>query len=172
MKFLKKIRIKMASPQDRAELLKRDGLKIGSDCEVYPGVKFGTEPYLITIGDHVRITADVRFITHDGGVWVIRNLKNKSDIDKFGTIEIGNNVMIGTGATIMPNTKIGNNCIVGAGAIITKNVPDNSVVAGVPGKIICSIDDYYAKHYNTFLNTKGLSKDEKKKAVMKYYNMF
>lgn len=157
------------SPEKRAELLKRDGFKMGIGCEVYPGVKFGTEPYLITIGDYVRITADVRFITHDGGVWVIRNLKNKHDLDKFGMIQIGNNVMIGTGAVIMPNTMVGNNCIIGAGSIVTKNVPNNSVVAGVPAKVISSIEDYYKKNSNQFLTTKGLDKNEKKRRLIEYY---
>lgn len=167
--ILKKIKLRTASPTQRAALLKRDGLKIGKGCEVYPGVTFGTEPYLISIGNYVRITADVKFITHDGGVWVLRHLKNEPDLDKFGPIHIGNNVMIGTGAIIMPNTTIGNNCIVGAGAVITRNIPDNSVVVGVPGKIIGNIEDYYKKNKKQLLKTKGLDRKEKRKILLEQY---
>ena len=81
---------------------------------------FGSEPYLITIGDHVRITAEARFITHDGGVWVFRNEEKMKDVDVFGTIEIGNNVHLGNDVIIMPNVKIGDNVVIGCGAVVTK----------------------------------------------------
>lgn len=50
--------------------------------------------------------------------------------------EIGNNVYIGAGAKILGPIKIGNNSIIGAGAVVLTDVPENSVVAGVPAKII------------------------------------
>ncbi|MEO8769690.1 MAG: acetyltransferase [Ferruginibacter sp.] len=55
-----------------------------------------------------------------------------------GFVKIGDCSLIGSGAVVMPEVKIGNNCIVGAGAVVTKNVPDNSIVAGVPAKFIRS----------------------------------
>jgi acetyltransferase-like isoleucine patch superfamily enzyme len=48
--------------------------------------------------------------------------------------------LIGTGATILPGVTVGKNAIVAAGAVVTENVPDNSIVAGIPAKIIKSID--------------------------------
>lgn len=168
--FINIIKFRFASPNGRAELFKKDGMKIGDNCEVYPGVSFGTEPYLISIGDHVRITANVKFITHDGGVWVIRKLKDRPQIDKFGTITIGNNVMIGSGSIIMPNAKIGNNCIIGAGAVVTGAIPDNSVAAGVPARVISDIDSYYEKNLHRFVDTKGLSPKEKKSYILSNYD--
>ena len=50
------------------------GVKIGKDCEIYTTVNFGSEPYLITLGDHVRVNENVQFVTHDGGVWVLRHM--------------------------------------------------------------------------------------------------
>ncbi|MNG38364.1 Maltose O-acetyltransferase [compost metagenome] len=44
--------------------------------------------------------------------------------------------MLGTNATVLPKVTIGKNVIVGAGAVVTKDVPDNSLVVGIPGKII------------------------------------
>jgi sugar O-acyltransferase (sialic acid O-acetyltransferase NeuD family) len=53
-----------------------------------------------------------------------------------GNVAIGEGTHIGAGATIIPNIKIGKWCVIGAGAVITKDVPDYSLVVGVPGKII------------------------------------
>jgi carbonic anhydrase/acetyltransferase-like protein (isoleucine patch superfamily) len=51
---------------------------------------------------------------------------------------IGNNSLIGMGATVLNGAKIGNNCLIGAGALITENkvIPDNSLVMGAPGKVV------------------------------------
>ena len=53
-----------------------------------------------------------------------------------GNVTIGEGTQIGAGATKIPNTKIGKWCVIGAGAVITKDVPDYSLVVGIPGKII------------------------------------
>ena len=53
-----------------------------------------------------------------------------------GNVKVGEGTNIGAGATIIPNIKIGKWCIIGAGAVITKDIPDYSLVVGVPGKII------------------------------------
>lgn len=148
--------------------LSRGGEKLGVDCEIYPDVEFGSEPYMITIGNHVRITNGVRFVTHDGGVWVLRNL-GLENADIFGKIEIGDNVHIGWNAIIMPNVSIGNNCVIGAGAVVTKSIPDNSVAVGVPAKVIESIDEYYAKAQNKCVYTKTLSWEKKKDYLIKKY---
>lgn len=53
-----------------------------------------------------------------------------------GNIKVGEGTHIGAGATVIPNIKIGKWCTIGAGAVITKDIPDYSLVVGVPGKII------------------------------------
>jgi acetyltransferase-like isoleucine patch superfamily enzyme len=58
----------------------------------------------------------------------------------YKDIEIGDNVWIGTNAIILPGIKIGNNSVIGAGSVVTKNVFSNTVVAGVPAKIIRNIN--------------------------------
>lgn len=56
-----------------------------------------------------------------------------------GHIHIKKNAWIGAGATIMQGVIIGENAIVAAGAVVSKNVPDNTIVGGIPAKIIKSI---------------------------------
>lgn len=142
------------------------GAIIGSDCSIHPTVNMGSEPYLVSIGNHVRINAGTSINTHDGGLWVVRYIhKEYKDVDTFGKVMIGNNVHIGTNAVIMPGVSIGNNCIVGVGAIVTKNVPDNSVVAGVPAKIIETLDVYIQKNKNKFVNIHSMSRGEKRNFI-------
>ncbi len=52
-----------------------------------------------------------------------------------GFAKVGSCTLVGSGSTILPEVKIGANCIIGAGSVITRDIPDNSVVMGVPGKI-------------------------------------
>jgi len=52
----------------------------------------------------------------------------------LGKVHIGNNTIIGSNAVILPGIEIGNQVIIGAGAVVTKNVPDNAVVKGIPGR--------------------------------------
>lgn len=56
---------------------------------------------------------------------------------------IGNNTLIGMGATILNGAKIGNNCLIGAGALVTegKEIPDGSMVLGAPGKVVRQLDE-------------------------------
>ena len=150
---------------------RKQGAVIGDNCEIYPSANF-MEPYLIEIGHHVRINESVNFVTHDGGVWVLRGLgKEKQDenIDIFGKIRIGNNVHIATNVTIMPNVKIGSNVIVGCGAIVTHDIPDNSIVVGIPARVIESVDEYYEKNRSRFVYTKQMTNKEKRKYLMQYF---
>ena len=157
---------KMCSFEKRAKLLKLQGVKIGNNCEIYSNTSFGSEPYLIEIGNNVRISAGVKLTTHDGGLWVLRNLNDElSNSDKFGRIKIGNNVHIGIDSIIMPKVTIGDNVIIGAGSVVTKNIPSNSVAVGVPAKIIESVDEYYEKNKDKIVFTRNLNSMEKRKFI-------
>ncbi|MDW3028003.1 serine acetyltransferase [Acinetobacter baumannii] len=61
-------------------------------------------------------------------------------LDPDGIPVIGNNVYISAGARVLGGITIGNNVIIGANAVVVKDVPDNSIVAGVPAKIIRQVD--------------------------------
>ena len=121
---------------------KKIGVRIGQGCRLLNihSKTFGSEPYLITIGNHVTVTSGVRFINHDGGMWIFR--QQEPDIELFGPIEIGNNVFLGMNTLILPNVTIGNDCVIGAGSIVTKSIPSGSVAVGTPARVIKSIKEY------------------------------
>jgi acetyltransferase-like isoleucine patch superfamily enzyme len=142
------------------------GVEIGIGCRLIGNVDFGSEPYLISLGDHVSVT-NTQFVTHDGGVWVFRDKYPQVDLMK--PVKIGNNVFIGTNCIIMPGVTIGDNVVIGAGAIVTKNIPSNCVAAGVPAKYIKSLDEYLASSKPKWINTKLLPPEEKRKFLLSHF---
>ena len=105
---------------------------------------------LIKIGNNVHIASNVHFITHDI-THVMLNLREKEKCawggytETVGCIQIEDNVFIGSGTQILSNVRIGKNVIVGAGALVNNDIPDNSVAAGVPARVICTLDEYLEK---------------------------
>lgn len=153
------------------ESAKKAGMKVGNNVRFTNTPNFGSEPYLISIGDDTTISFDVAFVNHDGGTRVIKNLpgQNKETVI-YGTIKIGKNCFIGARSTILPNVSIGDNTIIGAGTIVTKDIPSNSVACGIPCKVICSIDEYMNKHKEDFDYMVNLPPDKKKQYLLKKFN--
>ena len=154
------------------KLAKILGVCCGRGCRFLdnPFKIFGSEPYLVKIGDNVELTNGTRIVTHDGGLWVLRNYNNKFEkADFFAPVKIGNNVFVGVNTIILPGVTIGDNVIIGAGSVITKNIPSGSVVCGVPAKAVKTLDDYKESKISSIVNTKGLSSDKKREALKKIY---
>ena len=88
----------------------------------------------ITLEDHVLIGPKVNLITENHPL---------DPTDRRGMlckpILIKRNAWIGAGATILPGVTVGENAVVAAGAVVSKNVPDNTVVGGIPAKVIKTI---------------------------------
>ena len=150
------------------------GVRIGERCRILdePGSVFGTEPWLITVGDHVVMANGVRFITHEAGVFCVRELDpNFKDADLFRPTTVGSNVILGARAVIMPGIHIGNNVIVGAHAVVTKDIPDNTIAAGVPAKPISTMDAYVKKikESNETVNTFHMTQEQKRKYLKKIH---
>lgn len=96
-------------------------------------------PNAISIGEN--------FISAPGS-WILAH--DSSLINHIGKVAvkktvIGNNVFIGLNAIIMPGVTIGDGAIIGAGAVVTKNVEPNTIVAGNPAKLICTVSEYLEK---------------------------
>lgn len=144
------------------------GVKIHKNCNIQ-NVSFGSEPYLIEIGNHVQITDGTKIFTH-GGAWVFRQKSPK--IDYFGKVIIKDNVYIGNNCLILPGVIIGNNVIVGAGSVVTKSIPDGVVVVGNPARIIGKTEDFGERIKKFDLGTKGMSYNDKKEHLTKLPNNF
>lgn len=69
--YIKKL---MMSRQEYIEFLRKKGVSIGEGCDINKTANFGSEPWLISIGNNVRVTQRVQFITHDGGLWTLRKM--------------------------------------------------------------------------------------------------
>lgn len=89
----------------------------------------------ITIEDYVQIGPKVNLITENHPIDPL----NRKQLE-LKPILLEKNVWIGAAATILPGVTIGENSIVAAGAVVNKNVPMNTIVGGVPAKIIKIID--------------------------------
>lgn len=107
---------------------------------------------LISLGNNVHLASGVHFTTHDITHSMLNNanefIVKRGGIkysEKVGCIAIGDNVFIGAGTRIMYNVRIGSNVIIGANSLINKDVPDNCVVAGVPARVIKTLDEYLEK---------------------------
>ena len=140
------------------EYARRQGVSIGKNCLIATR-DWGTEPYLITIGNNVQITANVAFFTH-GGSHVLRRIDPKFDM--FGKIKVEDGAYIGAHSLIMPGVVIGEGALVAAGSVVTKSVASNMVVGGNPAKVLCSVDDFYERNAKYNLGTKGLTAQEKR----------
>lgn len=123
--------------EKRAKFLQKKKIlkHIGENC-LFQSRIFPMDPKLLYIHDNVTIAANVMFCTHDAIRHVFMNIDSKKYEMSRGAIEIKENVFIGAGSIILPNICIEKNVIVAAGSIVTKDIPENSIVAGNPAKII------------------------------------
>jgi len=133
---------------------RKKGVKIGGDCRIYIK-EWGSEPFLISIGDRVTITSGVRLVTHDGSTWLVRD-ENNNRYQKYAPITIGSNVFIGLNTIVMPGVTIGDNVVIGAGSVVTKDIPMNSIAVGNPARIISTYDKFHHKIEISCVNNKEI----------------
>lgn len=117
------------------------GFNIGKDVYIAPGLTMSVglkdTNMVLKIGDRVSFGPNVTLL-----LATRPNFSVLSDIIKHPkrSIIIGDDSWIGAGSIIMPNINIGKCCIVGAGAVVTHDVADNSVVVGVPARVIKKLE--------------------------------
>lgn len=159
----------MGSKKTIIQYLRKKGVTIGQDCEINT-MFFSTEPYLIEIGNQVRIASGTQFITHDGSIMCFRD-ELKGGI--FGKIKIGNNVFIGINCIILLNTNIGDNCIIGAGSVVRGNFAANSVIIGNPAKVVSNtaLQKLLFRNNPGFIKTNNLTPSQKDKMVKKHFGI-
>lgn len=141
--------------------LRKKGAHLGSNVKIEAPINCG-EANLIYIGDNCNFSFDVTLICHDGSNTVLEHLgKTEVGARKYGKIIIGNNVFIGARAIVLPNVRIGDNVIIGAGSVVTKSIPSNSVAAGVPAKVIKTLDEYASQNVGSFISRDRIKDLEK-----------
>lgn len=120
------------------------GVSIGEGSAIFSNELsiFGGHPFLVTLGKRCFITEGVRFVTHDGGVLLFR--RDMPDLDLVAPIVLGDDVYVGMRSIILPGTRVGNRCVIGAGSVVRGDVPGESVVAGVPARVIKPLSEYQA----------------------------
>jgi len=123
----------------RAEYFRKLGACVGENCAIIPD-SLGTEPWLVRIGNHVTIATGVKFLTHDGATWIFR--QETPNLQGFGTIIIDDNCVIGENAVLMPNIHIGSGSIVGANSVVMTDVHPDSIVMGVPARVLSTTASY------------------------------
>ena len=116
------------------------GMKLGKNFVRLNGVILDpSHCWLIEIGDNVTMAPRVHILCHDASTKAFLNYT------KIGRVTIGDNVFIGAESVVLPGVTIGNNVIIGSNSTVTHDVPDNSVVAGSPARVICTLEDYLEK---------------------------
>ena len=141
------------------------GVKIGGGrCS--RNVEWGSEPYLICIGNNCTVTSGVTFITHDGSACLARDERGRRYY--YAPIRVGDDVFIGMNSILLPGVELGNRVVVGAGSVVTRSVPDGCVVAGVPARIIGRTDDYLERCLAHYVATQDFpSGKPTKQAILK-----
>lgn len=161
------------SPIKRTKWLKKHNVfhDIGDNC-YYHTRDIPTEPYMLSMGNNVRVAANVRFITHDIICMVFNNVPEyigKYGKSKYyvGKIEIFDNVMIGAESTILYDVKIGPNAIVAAGSVVTKDVKEGTIVAGNPAKEIGKVENIIKRR--NALNALRPGKNDGLEKILNYF---
>ena len=141
--------------KERLSLMKELFGKIGEHPNIMPGFQCDTGKNIrigkdflanyhvcildrapVVIGDTVMLAPNV-VITTSNHPMDAEGRRNQLGIAK--PVTIGNDVWIGANAVILPGVTIGNNVVVAAGAVVNKDIPDNTLVAGVPARRIRSL---------------------------------
>lgn len=148
LEFIKKI-IKKEKYNSKTyiDYLRKIGVEVGENCKIYSPNKTEIDvqnPYMLTIGNNVKIATGVKILTHDFS-WCVTSNIDGYITGSVGKVSIGNNVFIGMGAIITRNVFVGDNVIIGAGSIVTHDCESGYVYGGIPAKKLMSIQDYHKK---------------------------
>ena len=164
LKFIKRLFFYIIPTETgRTKYLKKKNILggVGNNVHFNPRV-YPTDPQYLKIHNNVCIARGVNFIMHDVMCLMFKCMDPQNDyVQHRGCIEIMDNVFVGSGAQICPNVKIGPNAIVAAGAVVTKDVPPNSVVGGVPARVIGEFEKVRINQLNDSRNTIHMNAQER-----------
>lgn len=132
----------------RARYLKKHDIlgSIGDNCRWGPWL-LPLYPKLIKLHNNVEIHKKALLIPHDVLNRFLKKAYPDADFghyEKIGCIEIMDNVYVSANVQILADVRINSNCIISAGSVVTSDIPENSVVSGVPAKPIGRFDMFAA----------------------------
>jgi carbonic anhydrase/acetyltransferase-like protein (isoleucine patch superfamily) len=117
------------------------GMQIGEDVYLPASTWIDiSHCYLIRIGDHCGFGEGCLLLAHDA------QMDEFLDAARIGRIVIHPSSHIGAGTIILPGVEIGPRTIVGGGSVVTRSLPPDTVCAGNPARVLCSLEEYLEKH--------------------------
>jgi maltose O-acetyltransferase len=134
-------RVEMARKIRRWENLRKMGMRLGKGVNLPSSTWIDTSHcFLISIGDNCGFGEECLILAHDA-------MPNEFlDASRLGRVTIHESCHFGARTVILPGVEIGPRSIVGAGSVIISDIPPNTLAAGNPAKVICSLDEYLEKH--------------------------
>jgi maltose O-acetyltransferase len=134
-------RIDIARQIQRWEKLRKMGMQLGKGVNLPPSTWIDTSHcFLISIGDNCGFGEECLILAHDA-------MPNEFlDASRLGRVTIHESCHFGARTVILPGVEIGPRSIVGANSVVISDIPPNTLAAGNPAKVICSLDEYLEKH--------------------------
>jgi maltose O-acetyltransferase len=144
-----KARFESARLKRRWTKLKAMGMHLGQGVNLPASTWIDTPHcFLISIGDWCGFGEQCMLLAHDG------QMDEFLDAGLIGKVIIHESCHFGSRTVILPGVEVGPRTIVGANSVVSKSLPPDTVCAGVPAKVICSLDDYLARHREQIAQTR------------------
>lgn len=136
-----KARIGHARLERRWRRLRALGMHIGVGVNLPASTSIDeSHCFLISIGDYCGFGTECYILAHDA------QMNEYLDITRVGRVIIHPSCHVGSRTVILPGVEIGPRTIVGSNSVVSRSLPPNTVCAGAPAKVLCSLDEYLERH--------------------------
>ncbi len=144
-----KARLESALLRRRWNKLRAMGMQIGQGVNLPSSTWIDTPHcFLISIGDWCGFGQQCLIMAHDG------QMDEFLDVGLIARVTIHESCHFGARTVILPGVEVGPRTIVGANSVVSKSLPPDTVCAGVPARVICSLEDYLARHRDRIARTR------------------
>lgn len=127
--------------EQRWTRLRSQGMKIGTDVWLPASTWIDNDYcFLISIGDHCGFGEGCHILAHDA------QMDEFLDAGRIGQVVIHPSCHIGARTVVLPGVEIGPRTIIGANSVVNKSLPPDTVCAGNPARVICTLEEYLQKH--------------------------
>jgi maltose O-acetyltransferase len=136
-----KVSLDRARIERRWRALRAQGMHIGKDVWLPASTWIDNDYcFLISIGDHCGFGEECHILAHDA------QMDEFLDAGRIGRVVIHPSCHIGARTIMLPGVEIGPRTIVGANSVVCKSLPPDTVCAGSPARVICTLEEYLQKH--------------------------